>query len=66
MHVPNLGLVETRLLTLAGACLFLFICPPTDGQTSFGGSSDHKQEINEDKDPVAIVELGAVTSWNLS
>ena len=72
MHVPNLGLVETRLhdlahiFALAGACLFLFICRPTHGQTSFGGSSDHRQEINEDKDPVAIIELGAATSWNLS
>ena len=72
MHVPNLGLVETRLhdlahiFALAGACLFVFISLPTHGQTSFGGSSDHRQEINEDKNPVAIIELGAATSWNLS
>jgi hypothetical protein len=66
MHVPNLGIFKARLFALIGACLFVFICLPIHGQASFGGSSEHRQEINEDKDPVAIIELGAATSWNLS
>lgn len=35
-------------------------------QTSSQVSSDHPQKAGEDKDPIAIVELGAATSWNFS
>ena len=57
-----------RLLvcTLTGACLFLFLCLPSLGQTSSEASSGHSQKASEDKDPIAIVELGAATSWNFS
>ena len=57
-----------RLLvfTLTGACLFLFLCLPSLGQTSSEASSGHPQKASEDKDPIAIVELGAATSWNFS
>jgi hypothetical protein len=55
-----------RVFTLAGACLFLFLCLPAHGQTSSKASSGHRQETGEDKDPIAILELGAATSWNLS
>jgi len=57
-----------RLLvfTLTGACLFLFMCLPFLGQTSSDGSSGHPQKVSQDKDPIAIVELGAATSWNFS
>jgi hypothetical protein len=55
-----------RVFTLAGACLFLFFCLPAHGQTSSNASSGHRQEAGEDKDPIAILELGAATSWNLS
>jgi len=57
-----------RLLvfTLTGACLFLFMCLPSLGQTSSEASSAHPQNASEDKDPIAIVELGAATSWNFS
>lgn len=39
---------------------------PAHGQTSFGEFLGHPQVANEDKDPKAILELGAATSWNLS
>jgi hypothetical protein len=52
--------------TLAGACLFLFLCLPVHGQTSLDKSAAHPQAADEDKDPVAILELGASTSWNFS
>jgi hypothetical protein len=54
------------VFTLAGACLFLFFCVSAHGQTSSKASSGHPQGANEDEDPVAILELGAATSWNLS
>src|ERR1700733_5777898 len=55
-----------RIFTLAGACLFLFLCLPAHGQTSSKASSAHRQDADEDKDPIAILELGAATSWNLT
>ena len=54
------------VFTLAGAYLFLFFCLPAHGQTSSKASSGHPQKAGEDKDPIAIVELGAATSWNFS
>ena len=57
--------MRRRVFTLAGACLFLAVRLVVHGQTSFGESSGHPQGGNEDKDPIAILELGAATSWNL-
>src|SRR5579862_2435275 len=51
---------------LAGACLFLFLCLPAHGQTSPKAPCGDPQKAAQDKDPIAIVELGAATSWNLS
>ena len=53
-------------LTLSGACLFLFSHVPTYGQTSSRASAGHTQAVGDDKDPIAIVELGAAMSWNLT
>jgi hypothetical protein len=58
--------MRRRVFTLTRACLFLFLYLPAHGQTSFEESSGHSQKANEDKDPVAILELGAATSWNFS
>jgi hypothetical protein len=54
------------VFTLTGACLFLFLCPPAHGQTSSKAPSGDPQKAAGDKDTMAIVELGATTSWNLS
>ena len=54
------------VFTLAGACLFLSLCPPARGQSSSKISSVNTQEATQDKDPIAILEVGAATSWNLS
>jgi hypothetical protein len=54
------------VFTLIGAFLFLFLCPPARGQTSTKTPRGDPQKAVEDKDPLAIVELGAATSWNLS
>jgi len=58
--------VRQYAFTLTGACLFLFLCPPARGQTSSNASFGDPQKAAEDKDPIAIVELGAATSWNLN
>jgi hypothetical protein len=52
--------------TLTGASLFLFLCPPAHGQTCSKVPCGDPQKAVQDKEPVAIVELGAATSWNLS
>ncbi len=54
------------VLKLVGMHLFLFSCLLVRGQACLGQSSGNAQMVNEDKDPKAIVELGAATSWNFS
>ena len=58
--------MRAYVLTLTQAFLFLFFYLPAHGQTFSEASSGHPQEAAEDKDPIAIVELGAATNWNLS
>jgi hypothetical protein len=60
--------MRTRVFTLAGACLFLFIGLPVPvyGQASVGDSSSRTKDARRDKDdPIAILELGGATSWNV-
>jgi hypothetical protein len=54
------------MFTLNGTCLLLFLCLPAHGQTPSKASPGDPQKAAEDKDAIAIVELGASTSWNLS
>src|SRR3984957_20634487 len=54
------------VFTLADACLFLSLCLPVHGQSPSKMSSVHTQETGQDKDPIAILEVGAATSWNFS
>ena len=56
----------TTTLPCVIVCLFLFLRLPAHGQTSSKAPSGDPQKAGEDKDPIAIVELGAATSWNLS
>ncbi len=60
--------MRTRMFTLAGACLFLFLSLPlpVHGQTSIGKSSNRLKETSSDKDPIAILEIGGATSWNIN
>jgi hypothetical protein len=58
--------MHRRVFTLVGACLSLVLCLPGHGQTFVGEPSGPPQNANEEKDPIAILELGAATSWNLS
>jgi hypothetical protein len=58
--------MRIRVSTLAAACVFLFLFSLAHGQTSSSPSSGHRQEISEDQDPIAILEIGAATSWNVA
>ncbi|MCU1251018.1 MAG: hypothetical protein JWQ49_4047 [Edaphobacter sp.] len=58
--------MRTRVFTLAVACVFLFFTLPAHGQTSSGRFPGHPQDASEDKDPAAILEIGASTSWNVT
>jgi hypothetical protein len=55
-----------RVFTLAVASVCMFSCLPVHGQNSFQESSVPLRATAEDKDPKAIFEVGAATSWNLS
>lgn len=52
------------LFMLTGALLFLLLCLPGYGQTSPKPSSGDSQKGGGEKDPIAIVEVGAATAWN--
>jgi hypothetical protein len=58
--------MHIRVFTLAGACVFLFLALSAYGQISSGRSSGHPQKASEDKDPAAILEIGAATSWTVT
>lgn len=55
-----------RVFVLAIACGFLFWSLPAHGQVSSDGSSPQSREASEEKDPAAILEIGAATSWNVT
>jgi hypothetical protein len=52
--------------TLAVACVFLSFVLPVRGQTSSARSYGPPQEASEEKDSIAILEIGAATSWNVT
>ena len=58
--------MRMRVLTLAGMCLLLSLQKPAYSQLHAMTPSDHRQESGEDKEPLAILELGAATSWTVS
>ncbi len=59
--------MNTRALTLTGACVFLSLCLPAPAQTATSDSTKHKTASSESgEDTVAILEVGASTNWNFS
>jgi hypothetical protein len=55
------------IVKLTITCIFLSLILPACGQTlpeRFGGHPP--QETSQDKDPAAILEIGASTSWNVT
>jgi hypothetical protein len=58
--------MRARVFTLAVACVFLFLISSAHGQTSLDRSPGYEPQVSKDKDPAAILEIGAATSWNLT
>jgi hypothetical protein len=53
------------LFMFVAACPFLFLVLPASGQASVGKQSLNREQADEDKEPVAVLEVGAATSWNI-
>lgn len=58
--------MRPNIFTLAGACAFLCLCLPVHGQPSTKTLAENPPKAAQEKDPIAIVELGAATGWNFS
>jgi len=56
--------MRKRVFMFVAACPFLFFGQPASGQASVGKHSLDRQQADNDKEPVAILEVGAATSWN--
>ena len=59
-------MLRIRVSTQAVACVLLSLVLPVRGQRSSAPSVGHRQEASEDRDPAAILEIGAATSWNVA
>jgi hypothetical protein len=55
-----------RVFAPAVACIFLFLISSAHGQTSLDRAPGHEQQVSKDKDPAAILEIGAATSWGVT
>jgi hypothetical protein len=54
-----------RTRVFFATCLLLILCLPASGQDSAKKQSANQSQASEDKEPVAILEIGAATSWNI-
>jgi hypothetical protein len=58
---------HSDIFKLTITCIFLFLILPACGQTLPERFDGHPpQETSQDKDPAAILEIGASTSWNVT
>ena len=57
--------MRERLFIFAGAFLLLFPGQPVTGQASAGKQSLNREQASENKEPVAILEVGAASNWNI-
>jgi hypothetical protein len=55
--------MRTHAFVAAG--LFLLLCLPASGQDTTDKQSDNQPKASGSDEPVAIVEIGAATSWNV-
>lgn len=53
------------VFSFIAVCLFLCLCLPASGEDSTKKQSGNQPEPSEDKETIAIVEIGAATSWNV-
>ncbi len=53
-----------RARDIVYAAALFYSCLPASGQTPAAGPSPNRQPVGEDKEPAAILELGAASNWN--
>ena len=58
--------MRTRVFTLAGACVCLLVTMPAHAQTSPSPTRWSSTGSHGEKNPWAILEIGAATSWNVT
>ncbi len=58
--------MRTCVYTLAVACALLFPTLPVEGQTASSPSPGSTQTAAQEKEPAAILEIGAATSWTVT
>ena len=56
--------MRTRAFPSLAVCLLLFLCLPVPAQTPLKEQSTVHQPVNEEKEPPAILEVGAAANWN--
>jgi len=57
--------MRKRVLILVAACPLLLLAVPVSGQASAGKQPPDAPQAGADKEPVAILEVGAATSWDI-
>jgi hypothetical protein len=60
--------MRTRVFILIAGCTFLFWHLPASGQATTGKQSANRSQAEtakEPEEPVAILEVGAATNWNI-
>jgi hypothetical protein len=57
--------MRVRVFTFGTWLLLLFFCMRAHGQSSDGRPSNGRSGATADRDPAAILEFGAATSWNM-
>ncbi len=58
--------VVRRAFMFVAASSLLFLCLPATGQAAVGDLSVNRLQADQAKEPVAILELGAATNWNIN
>jgi len=68
MHRSGSSAVITRAFIYVATYLLLFFCLPSFGQAAVGKQSADLPQVEtakEPEEPVAILEVGAATNWNI-
>jgi hypothetical protein len=56
--------MHARVIMFVAACSLFCLCLPVCGQST-EMQSNSRQRVDEEKEPAAILEIGAATSWDI-
>ena len=57
--------MRIQVFSCTAGCLLLLLCLPALGQDSTERQSGNRPQSSEEQEPLAILEVGAATSWNI-